>query len=402
MKFSYKARTKEGKIQSGAIDASSREAAAALLQKYNLFVTYLEKVKPSRFSFKKFKLFKKISQKDLAVFSRQLAVMLESRVPVVHSLLILASQSVKSEFKEKILKISELVEGGNYLSDSFAFYPEIFDIFYVNLLKSGEASGKISQSLYYLSDHLEREYNMMARVKNAMIYPIMVLTVLLVVIIIIIVGVLPSFTEMLKEAGGDVPIITRLLLGFYGFLRKAGWIIIIAFLGLIAFIVYYLKTKDGKRLYDKFSLNLPLVGGFLQKVFLTRFSENLSTLITAGLSINQALKIVGDIIGNFVYKRIVAEVEKGVSEGEKISSILIKYPEVVPPFVTQMVRVGESTGKLDKTLMEIVNFYQKEIERGVDTFMSLIEPILIIVLGVIVALLAVSIYMPLYKMLQTI
>lgn len=402
MKFSYKARTKEGKIQSGAIDASSREAAAALLQKYNLFVTYLEEIKPSRFSFKKFKLFKKISQKDLAVFSRQLAVMLESRVPVVHSLLILASQSVKSEFKEKILKISELVEGGNYLSDSFAFYPEIFDIFYVNLLKSGEASGKISQSLYYLSDHLEREYNMMARVKNAMIYPIMVLTVLLVVIIIIIVGVLPSFTEMLKEAGGDVPIITRLLLGFYGFLRKAGWIIIIAFLGLIAFIVYYLKTKDGKRLYDKFSLNLPLIGGFLQKVFLTRFAENLSTLITAGLSINQALKIVGDIIGNFVYKKIVAEVEKGVSEGEKISSILIRYPEVVPPFVTQMVRVGESTGKLDKTLMEIVNFYQKEIERGVDTFMSLIEPILIIVLGVIVALLAVSIYMPLYKMLQTI
>jgi len=191
-------------------------------------------------------------------------------------------------------------------------------------------------------------------------------------------------------------------LGFYQFLRHFGWILIAAFLGLIAFIVYYLRTKEGKKIYDKFSLGVPLVGGFLQKVFLTRFSENLSTLIGAGLSITSALAIVKEIIGNNVYKKIIADVEKGVTEGEKISTILIKYPDTIPPFVTQMIRVGESTGKLDKTLMEIVNFYQKEIERGVDTFMSLIEPILIIFLGIVVAILAFSVYMPLYKMLQTI
>ncbi len=402
MKFFYKARTKEGKIQTGELEASSRETAADLLQKYNLYATSLTEVKTRRFLFKKPKFFKKVSQKELAIFSRQLSVMLESRVPVIHSLLILASQTPRPEFREKILKISESVEEGKALSESFSYYPEIFNIFYTNLLKSGEASGKISQSLSYLSEHLEREYNIMARVKNAMIYPILVLFVLATVIVIIIVGVVPGFTEVLKEAGGDIPFMTKVMLGFYQFLRHFGWILITAFLGLIAFIVYYLRTKKGKKIYDKFSLGIPLVGGFLQKVFLTRFSENLSTLIGAGLSITSALAIVKEIIGNNVYKKIIADVEKGVTEGEKISTILIKYPDTIPPFVTQMIRVGESTGKLDKTLMEIVNFYQKEIERGVDTFMSLIEPILIIFLGIVVAILAFSVYMPLYKMLQTI
>ena len=399
MKFEYKARTKKGKIQTGTISAFSREAAANLLQKYNLYATSLKEVKTKVFLRKKLKFFKKISKKELAIFSRQLAVMLDSRVPVVQSFLSLASQTSNVEFKEKIIKVSELVEEGSSLSEAFAYYPKIFNIFYVSLIKSGEASGKISESLYYLSDHLEREYDIASQVKSAMVYPLLVLFVLLTIMIVIVVGVVPGFTELLEEVGEEVPLITRIMLGFYGFLKNFGWILMIAFLGLIIFLVYYSRTKEGKKVYDKISLTLPFIGGFFQKVFLIRFSENLSVLLNAGLSITRALEIVGDIMGNFVYRKIISEAKKRVSEGEKISSTFVKYPEVIPVFVVQMIKVGEDTGKLDKTLMEIVNFYQKEVQRGVDTFISLLEPILIIFLGGMVALLAVSVFMPLYGML---
>jgi len=399
MKFEYQARTRDGRVQSGTINASNRGTAANLLQKYNLYVTSLEEVKTKGLSLKKIKFFKKISKKELAIFSRQLAVMLDSRVPVVQSLLSLASQITKPDFKEKIIKISELVEEGSSLSGAFAYYPEIFDVFYISLLKSGEASGKISESLYYLSDHLEREYDITSQVKAAMVYPIVILLTLFLLFIVILVGVIPGFTQLLDEVGADIPLLTRIMMGFYEFLKNFGWILLIAFIALITFIVYYLRTKEGKKIYDRTSLTLPLLGGFFQKVFLIRFSENLSVLLAAGIPITKALRITANIIGNFIYRKIFFEAEKKVSQGEKISSTLVKYPEVVPAFVIQMIKVGEDTGKLDKTLMEVVNFYQKEVKRGIDTFISLLEPLLILFLGAVVALLAVSVFMPLYGML---
>jgi len=397
MKFTYQARSKEGKTEKGTIEASSKEAAAALLQKYNIFVISLKEIKSpfSKFEFLK----KKTSKKDLAIFSRQLAVMIDSRIPVIQSLLSLAGQTTKKDFRDKITRISELVEEGNSLSEAFSSFPEVFDVFYTNLIKSGEASGKISESLYYLSNHLEREYDITAKIKGAMIYPIVVLSALVAVIVIVMTVVMPNLVVILKEIGGEIPLTTRILIGFYGFFTRYGWILLIAFVGLVIFLVYYLKSKEGKKIYDKTVIRIPFIGGFLEKTFLTRFAENLSTLITAGLPITRALKITKNTIGNFVYREIVSETEKEVSEGAKISSVLVRYPERVPLFVIQMIKVGEETGKLDKTLMEIVNFYQKEITRVVDNFMTIIEPILIVILGLGVALLAISVLSPMYGML---
>ncbi|MEK6897346.1 MAG: type II secretion system F family protein, partial [Nanoarchaeota archaeon] len=181
-----------------------------------------------------------------------------------------------------------------------------------------------------------------------------------------------------------------------------GWIVILGFVMMIGFIIYYFRTPRGRKTADKLSLNLPAIGGFFKKIFLIRFTENLSTLISAGLSINSALKITKDTIDNYIYKEIISETEKGVSEGEKISSILIRHSEYVPPFVIQMIEVGEQTGRLDKNLMEVVNFYRKEVKRSVDTFITLLEPVLIIFLGGVVALLAISVLSPLYGALGTI
>lgn len=401
MKYIYQARSKEGKIETGTVEASTKEAAALLLQKYNIFVTSIKEQTPFIFRGGNIKFFNKVSKKDLAIFSRQLAVMLQSRVPVTQSLESLAVQIKNPNFKEKVSKISQLVQEGNSLSEALANFPEIFNVFYVSLIKTGEASGKISESLAYLSEHLEREHDITSQIRSAMIYPIFVICVLFAVIALVVFFVMPQLIAIIKQASAKPPLFTQIMISFYTFLMGYGWVLMIGFICLVIFIIYYFRTKEGKKKYDAIVLKIPLIGGFLKKIFLIRFAENISTLIGAGLSINIALEITRDTIENFVYKKILTETEEGVSGGEKISSVLIKYPDYAPPFVVQMIQVGEETGKLDQNLMEIVNFYNKEVKRAVETFTALLEPILIIFLGGVVAILAVSVIEPLYSTMGT-
>jgi type IV pilus assembly protein PilC len=402
MKYFYQARSKEGKMETGTVEASSKEAAALLLQKYNIFVTSIKEQSTSILRTEDITFLNKVSKKDLAIFSRQLAVMVSARVPVTQSLKALSIQTKNKVFKEKILKLAQLIEEGNSLSESFSTFPEVFNIFYVSLIKTGEASGKISDSLYYLADHLEREHDLQSQVIGALIYPAFVIAVLFLIVPIVIVFVMPRLVELLKQTVVDPPFFTMLMINFYSFLANYGWVIIVAMFLLALFFVYYFTTKQGKRKYDELSLKIPYIGDFFKKIFLIRFAENISTLISAGISINNALKITKDTVGNFTYMKILTEVEDRVSNGEKISSVLVKYPEYAPPFVVQMIQVGEETGTLDKNLMEIVDFYNKEVQRAIATFTALLEPILIIVLGLGVALLAISVIEPLYGALGTI
>lgn len=402
MKFSYKARNKEGKVETGTIEASSKEAAVNLLQKYNIFVTSLDEQGVSGSVFKKVIFEKKVSRKELTIFFRQLSVMLESRVPVVQSLQSLASQTRKNNFKETITKISHLVEEGTPLSEAFGAYPKIFDNFYVNLVKSGEISGNIAGSLSYISGHLEREDDIASQLKQAMVYPIFVMAVLFVVLGVIIVEVVPRIAELIAEANAEPPFFTKLMLGFYEFLAGYWWLILIVLFFMVVSGVYYFRTKEGKNNLNRISLKVPFISSLLKKVFLTRFCGNVSTLMVAGISINKALKITSDTVNNIVYKEIISEIEKEVSEGEKMSAIMSKHQDYFPSFVVQMIKVGEETGKLDKTLLEVVNFYQKEVKRAIDLFSSLIEPVMIIFLGAIVAMLAISVLSPLYGALGTI
>lgn len=402
MKYIYQARTKEGKIETGTVEASSRESAAVLLQKYGIFVTSLKEKMPLFLRAENISFLNRISKKDLAIFARQLSVMMQSRVPVTQSLKTLATQIKNPSFKEKVLKIAQLVEEGNSLSTSFEVFPETFNIFFVSLVKTGEASGKISESLAYLSDHLEREHDISSQIISALIYPAFVIAVLFAVIPLVIFFVMPRLVDLLKETAAKPPPFTVMMIDFYNFLANYGWVILVGFFLMVLFIIYYFTTKEGKKKYDKLSLKMPVINAFLKKLFLVRFAENISTLIGAGLSINRALKITRDTVGNFVYKKILTETDERVAEGEKISSVLIKYPEYVPPFVVQMIQVGEETGTLEKNLLEIVRFYEKELKRAINTFMALLEPVLIIFLGIIVALLAISVIEPLYGALGSI
>ncbi len=397
MKFNYQARTKTGSHQTGTVEASSREAAVALLEKYGLYVTSLERTTAVPVFFRKIKLFQRISSGEIVGFSRQLAIMFRSRIPIVEIFYTLAKQTKNPLFKEKIIQIAEDVEGGVSLSSTLTKHPKIFSQFYVSMVKSGEVSGELAEVLDYLADHLEREKDFRSKTTGAMIYPALVLIVVLVVIAAMTLFVIPQLGEMIREMEMEIPFMTRLVLGFSDLLRKWGVFFVVGvFILMIAFF-RFLKTKEGKKIFAKFSLKIPILGGFLQKVYLTRFAENLSTLISGGLPIARALEITADIVGNDVYRTIILKTRDGVRRGETISSILEGYPEAVPPLFTQMTLVGEKAGQVSPALMHIVGFYRRDVERTLDNFVGFLEPLLIIFLGIVVAGLMVSVLMPIYQ-----
>ena len=398
MKFNYQARTKTGEIQSGIIEASSREAGLAILQKYGFYVTYLEEEKPPLYA-KKVKIFEAISKRDIVLFSRQLSIMFGSRVPLVEALRVLARQTENPELKEKILILSEEVEGGSAFSKALSIYPQIFSPFYISMVKAGEASGKLSESLSYLADHLEREYHLVARIRGALIYPALIILVVLLVLILMIYFVIPHLSDVILEGGQEIPAITQFVINFSNFFKKWGLFLILGLIIISLSLFRHYRTETGKKFFDKTFLKLPLLGPLLKLVYLSRFAENLSTLISGGLYISQALEICGNIVGNECYKEAVFAARDEVRRGAPISSILERFPLVFPPVFVQMVLVGEKTGTLSSSLMNIALFYQKEAERTIENILSILEPVLILILGLVVAGLMLSILMPLYRMI---
>ena len=398
MKFNYQARTKTGEVQTGVVEASSKDAALDLLQRYQLFVTILEEEESRPFYTKKLKLFGRVSAKDLVAFSRQLALMFKSKISLTQALRTLAEQTRNQEFKEKILIISEEIEAGVTFSQALDRFPKLFSPFFVNMVKSGEASGTLSESLNYLADHLEREYHLFSKLKGAMIYPAMILFVSVAVLLLMMFFVIPKLAQVLTQTGQELPTITRVVIGLSDFLRHWWWISLVSFAILLIFVLRYFKTPSGRNFKDRLLLHIPVIRSFLQTIYISRFSENLSTLISGGLPITQSLEITSGVVGNSVYKERITEIKEEVRAGRKMSSVLVRYPQEFPPLLTQMVGIGEKTGTLDESLMSVVDFYRKETERSIEALLSLLEPLLIVFLGLTVGGLMASVLMPLYRM----
>jgi len=401
MRFDYQARTPRGEIQSGTVEASSREAAVDILQRHKLIVTNLYSVGEGSGFASKINLpafFNKISLRDVSVFSRQLAVLFTSEVPLVESLRTLSDQTENTGFKEKIIKISDDVDSGTSFSKSIAKYPEVFSTFYVSMVRAGEVSGKLSESLLYLSEHYEREYDLNSKVKGAMYYPAFVLVALLATMTIMLVFVIPSLTSILKESGQKLPIITQGIIAMVDFIRTKGWIIVILFAAGIVFILRWKATPKGKKIWDKYILKAPIFGKILREICLNRFAENLSTLINGGLPISKAMEVSADVVGNETYKEVILEAEAGIRRGEFMSAIFKMRKDIIPPLVTQMILIGEKTGRLPGVLENLAKFYQKEVARMTENLVSLVEPLLILILGFGVGFIVVGVLMPIYQM----
>lgn len=398
MKFTYEARTQSGETQSGTIEASSREAALALLARRSLYITTLEESGKEPFFAKRLEFLERVSSKDVVNFSRQLSIMFKAHVPLVEILQTVASQTRNAGFRAKILKISDQVEAGASFSKALDSFPGVFSPFYINMVRSGEASGKLSQVLEKLADHLEREYDLVSKVKGAMVYPIFVLVMSVGLLFLMLFIIIPNLTAILKETEQELPPLTKATIAFADFVRAWGFVLVLLIIAGVFFCMRWMKTKEGQSTMDRVVLYVPVLKTTLQTLYLSRFAENLSTLIGSGLPITQALEIAGHTIGNSVYADAIAQAKKTVSEGDSISNSLEQYRREFPPIFTHMVRVGEKSGNLGETLLSMSHFYQKEVNRTLDVLLALLEPLLIVFLGLGVAFLMAAVVLPLYQL----
>lgn len=396
MKFNYQGRTQVGKVQSGVVEAASREGAFEALKAHGLYVTALEEVS-TPFYAKKLKIFERIGAKDVVVFSRELAIMFRSKVGLVEIFQTLAQQTTNQSFKEVIMKISEEVEGGTSLSAALAMHPSVFSNFYISMVKSGEASGKLTEIFLYLADYLEKDYEFRNKIVGAMIYPAFIFLVFIGVLVILVTYVIPQLSGFLKDSGQELPLITKIVIGISDFATQNS-VLLIIIIGAVGYIIFrFLKSEQGGKMFNNWVLHTPLIGSFMMKIYLTRVAMNLSTLVSGGLPIVQSLQITSEVVGNETYQNIVLKTMDQVQKGEKMSTVLKQYPRYIPAMFYQMIVVGEKSGTIDTSLNNVVQFYESDVNKSLDGLSKLLEPLMIVFLGVIVAGLVISVLMPIYS-----
>lgn len=378
------------------VEARSPEAAMEALHRSNLVVIEIVPARGKSPLTGRLSLFGGIRQRDLVVFSRQLATLFQAKVPVIQSLKTLAVEADNPNFPAVIGGIMDEVSGGSSLAQALAKHPSVFSRFYVSMIRAGEESGKLEEVFLFLADYLERSYTMASKAKNSLIYPVFVLAAFVVVVIVMLVTVIPRLASIFTELGQSVPFYTQAIIWISIFLQQWGFIFLIL-LAVGAVLAWrFSLTPRGRDVVDGLKLKLPLVGGLMKKMYLARLTDNLSTLIIAGIPIIRALEITADVVDNNVYRRIIGDAGESVKAGNTISSSFDKFREI-PPLVTQMIRIGEESGKLDLILKNAAAFYQRDVDNMLENFVSLIEPALIVFLGGGVGLLVIAVLVPLYN-----
>jgi len=399
MEFFYKAKTPQGSLQEGKVEASSRKAAFEVLKSHNLLPVSLREKEQKSFLHKEIRFLSRVKGRELVVFSDSLASLVDAGVPLVEAIRVLAQQSKNAYFQDILFDVANSVEGGLGFSKSLAQYPKVFSVFYVQMIKIGEVSGNLQKTLTYLASYLEREYELKGRIKGAMMYPIVVLTLFFVVALVILVFVMPNLTKVISEmTSGNMPFLTKMMISLSHFVNE--WIVAII-VGLVIIILAlwrFFSSSSGKRTWDRWQLRLPVFGTLFKKVYQARFAENLGTLIQGGIPILDALEITGDVIGNSVYRDIIRQVSKKVKTGNSLASGLEGKEEFFPMLV-EMISVGEKSGKLSIILRKVAAFYSQEVNYTVENLSALIEPILIIILGGAVGGLVASVILPIYSVI---
>ncbi len=340
---------------------------------------------------------KKVKAKEVVVFTRQLAAMLEAGLPLVQALDSLANQQKNPYFKEIIFKIKQNVEEGTPFAEALKQYPEIFDRFYYHMVSAGEASGNLDATLKRLALYMEKSLALKGKVKKAMIYPAIVLTVTTIVLAIIMVFVVPTFEKMFGEMGQALPLPTQIVIEMSRLTKKYFPFFLVGTVIFVFLLKRYYRTERGRLQIDALLLKLPLFGNLLRKVAVARFSRTLSTLISSGVSIIDALTIAAKTAGNVVVERAIYQVRQGVKEGQSIADPLAKSG-IFPYMVIQMVSVGESTGVLEKMLDKIADFFEEEVDMTVDALSQMIEPVMIVFLGGVIGGIIVALYLPIFKL----
>ncbi len=404
-KFQYTARNQAGKIESDIIEAPSVEAAVSVLQNQRLFVTDVKPIKIQIAGLDKFlkwlmAVLNRVKSEDTVIFTRQLAILIQAKVPLVQSLRVLSKQMKNPRFAEIINNAADDVDAGTVFSRALAKYPDVFSNFFIQMVRSGEISGRLEETLTYLSEYINRQYLLNSKVRGSMIYPAFIVVTFILVGAAMMIWVIPNLISVLPQ-GQSLPFVTQIIIWLSNFTIHWGWILLIITIVAVYFIVLAIKkSPEWRYAYDGLKLRLPIFGDLLKKIYLARFSETLSTLSSAGIAISQSLEITADVVGNSVYRKIILEADESVRKGSTISAVFGRHPEVLP-MVTQMIFVGEQTGKIDTILKQVAAFFTDEVNRAFDNLVNLIEPILIVVLGIGVGILVAAILLPIYNMVNT-
>lgn len=398
MEFNYKAKIQTGEIIEGTIDTPDENIAVDILHSKGYVVLSLTPLKKDLFKTDINLVLSKPTTKDIVIFTRQLSTLVDADMPLAEGLRTLARQVEKPTFKKIITEVSEAVEAGSSLSSALSKYPKLFSTFYIKLVQSGEVTGKLHESLLYLADYLERSQGITSKIRGALAYPAFVVFALVVVTFIMVIYVLPQLLTIFEEAGTiQLPLTTRILIWTTSFINTYLYYLVLGVLALIYLGWSYIRTPAGQEWIDNAKINFPSLGMVVRNLYLARIAESLSTLIKAGIPILDALKITSDLVGNANYKKIMLAAEENVRGGGAISEILEKHAEV-PPLFTSMVAIGEKTGKLDFMLEHLSKFYKSESDNTIDSISQLIEPILVFLLGIAVAILVSSILLPIYNL----
>lgn len=396
MEFLYQARDNTGRLRTGTVEAVNEANAFDILGQHDLIVI---KILPSNKVniLERIKIFDRVSPKEIVLFSRQLATLINAKVPIVEALKILQTQVSSSKLKAVIGEIAQHVESGDSLSSAVARYPKIFTNLYVNLVRSGELSGTMDESLGYLADQLEKDYDLRSKVVGALTYPAFIVVALVIVGFLMFIFVLPPLISVLETSAVDLPFTTKILIGTTNFLQNFWWLIILLAVGGGIGFQFYRKTPSGQYVIDNVKIRVPIFGKLFQKIYMARFARNLATLISGGIPIVKALESVADIVGSVVYKEIIMEAAGQVRNGKSIASALTTHPEF-PPIVAQMTQIGESTGRLQEILDKLAQFYEKEVEGVLKVLTTLLEPIIMMLLGLAVAVMVAGILLPIYNL----
>ncbi len=397
MKFKFKAKTQTGEYKEGVINASSKELAVTILQKNNLLPISIQSEDQGNDLAKAFlKYYERVTEKELVIFFRQLAILIEARVPIIVSLSAINEQTSNNYFIKVIQEMINDIEDGMSFSSSMEKHKDVFSNLSINIIKAGETSGNLKKSVDYVAENIERNYTLASRVKSALIYPSLVMIVFFIIGFLVVSFIIPKLTGIIKEMNANVPWYTQVVIVVGDFMAVYWWAIAIIIVAFIVALYYYLSTEDGKREWDQIKIKLPIVGPIFRYVYITRFAENLGVLLTGGIPIIRALTVVSSVINNVVFENIFLAAAEEVKRGGNMSTVLRKSPDI-PPMVTHMVKIGEDSGQIDSVLGHIAKFYDQETEVMTKNLSTLLEPLLMIFIGIAVGFMAFAILMPIYN-----
>jgi type IV pilus assembly protein PilC len=401
MVFQWSGKTVRGTIESGEMSATTREEVIAQLRKKNITATVVtEKTKKGIFG--KFALRGKVKDKDIVIFTRQFATMIDAGLPLVQALDILSSQVENKTLGKTLSQVKVDVESGATYADALKKHPRVFSELYVNMVAAGEAGGILDTILNRLAAYIEKAMKLKKKVKGAMVYPAVVTSIAVLVIAVIMIFVVPTFSKMFAQLGGTLPLPTRIIINMSDFIAGIGGLLVAgAIVAFVVFLVQFRRTEKGKYITDRILLKLPIFGTLLNKVAVAKFTRTLGTLISSGVPILDGLDITAKTSGNKVIEYAINDVRKGVVGGKTLAEPITKA-QVFPPMVTHMIAVGESTGALDAMLAKIADFYDDEVDATVSNLTAMMEPMLMVFLGGTVGFIVVAMYLPIFKLITLI